>query len=138
MKKSEIISYWTGSSDKDYEAMIHLLEKGHYTWSLFIGHLVIEKLLKAIYCQKNEDNPPFIHDLYRLAVKCHIDLDDQQKDNLDTISTFNIQARYDDYKMEFYNKCTKAFTWKWIDTIKEVRAWLKENHLKQSWSISAS
>jgi HEPN domain-containing protein len=132
MKKSEMISYWTTSSDKDYQAMIHLFEKGHYTWSLFIGHLVIEKLLKAIYSQKHTGNPPFIHDLYRLAEECHLELDEQQKDNLDTISTFNIQARYDDYKMEFYNKCTKVFSQKWIDNIKELRAWLKENHLRRS------
>jgi len=26
-----------------------LLEKGHYTWCLFVGHLILEKLLKAIY-----------------------------------------------------------------------------------------
>ncbi|MFC1825314.1 HEPN domain-containing protein [Thermodesulfobacteriota bacterium] len=132
MKKSEMISYWTKSSDKDYQAMIHLFEKGHYTWSLFIGHLVIEKLLKAIYSQKYAENPPFIHDLYRLSEKCHLELDDEQKDNLDTISTFNIQARYDDYKMEFHNKCTKVFSQKWIDTIKELRAWFKEHHLRQS------
>ena len=28
-----------------------LFEKSHYTWALFIGHLVIEKLLKALYMQ---------------------------------------------------------------------------------------
>jgi HEPN domain-containing protein len=111
--------------------MVHLFEKGHYTWALFIGHLVIEKLLKAVYCQKNADKPPLIHDLFRLAEKCHIELEEQQKDNLDTISTFNIQARYDDYKMEFQNKCTPVFTRKWIDTIKEIRLWLKKYHLSQ-------
>jgi len=132
MEKSEIISYWIQSSDTDYQAMVHLFEKGHYTWSLFVGHLVIEKLLKAVYAKKIADNPPFIHDLYRLAEKCHIELDELQKDNLDTISTFNIQARYDDYKMEFYNKCTKYFTQKWIDSIRELRQWLKKHHLNLS------
>ncbi len=71
-------------------------------------------------------------DLYRLAEKCHIHLDEQQKDDLDTISAFNIQARYDDYKMEFYNKCTKDFTQKWIDIIRELRQWLKKHHLNLS------
>jgi hypothetical protein len=47
--------------------MIHLYEKKHYTWSLFIGHLVIEKLLKALYTQKFSNNPPYTHDLYRLS-----------------------------------------------------------------------
>jgi len=30
-----------------------LFEKGHYTWALFVGHLVLEKLLKAyLLCRK--------------------------------------------------------------------------------------
>jgi HEPN domain-containing protein len=44
MNKEELITYWINSSDRDFQAMIHLLEKGDYTWALFIGHLVIEKL----------------------------------------------------------------------------------------------
>jgi len=132
MEKSEILSYWITSADKDYQAMHHLFEKGHYTWSLFVGHLVIEKLLKAVFTQKFAANPPYIHDLYRLAEKCHIELDEQQKDDLDTISTFNIQARYDDYKMEFHNKCTKEFTQQWIDFIREFRKWLITHHLNLS------
>lgn len=48
MKKEDILDYWIASSDHDFNAMVHLFEKGDYTWSLFIGHLVIEKLLKAM------------------------------------------------------------------------------------------
>lgn len=127
----EMIAYWIKSSDNDFQAMNHLFEKGHYTWALFIGHLVVEKLLKALYTQKIKTNPPFIHDLYRLSEKCKIDLSEDQKDCLDTITTFNIQARYDDYKMEFYKKCTKQFTKEWFDSITELRTWIKEHHLSK-------
>jgi len=34
--------------------MQSLLENRHYTWALFVGHLVLEKLLKALYV-KNAD-----------------------------------------------------------------------------------
>ncbi len=132
MKQNEKFSYWIESSDRDYQAMMDLLVKRHYTWALFIGHLVIEKLLKALYVQSFSNDPPFTHDLYRLAEKCRLELTEDQKDDLDTISTFNIQARYDDYKMEFYNKCTKQFTKRWIDSITEWRSWLKEHHLSLS------
>jgi len=128
---NELIAYWIKSSNNDFQAMSHLFDKGHYTWALFVGHLVVEKLLKALYMQTFETNPPFIHDLYRLAEKCSIDLDEDQKDSLDTITTFNIQARYDDFKMEFYKKCTRKFTKEWIDSITELRKWIKENHLNK-------
>ena len=45
---------------------------------------------------------------------------------LDAISLFNINARYDDYKREFYNQCTKDFAKLWIERIKEIRKWIKE------------
>ncbi len=110
--------------------MTHLFEKGDYTWSLFIGHLVLEKLLKAWYVKNNAKNPIFIHDLVRLAEKGNLILDDDQKDILDTISTFNIRGRYDDYKREFYRKCTTKFTEKWVLSIKEFRKWIKAKLLK--------
>jgi|SRR6056297_1397075 len=131
MDTKELIEYWIKSSEKDYQAMIHLFEKGDYTWSLFIGHLVLEKLLKALFVYKNSNFPPFIHDLYRLAEKCNLPLDETQKDLLDTVTTFNIRVRYDDYKMEFFNKCTMDFTEKWINSIKDFRVWLKGNYLNQ-------
>lgn len=44
---AKIIQHWNQSSDNDFETMIHLYESGDYTWALFIGHIVLEKLLKA-------------------------------------------------------------------------------------------
>ncbi|MBC8548820.1 MAG: HEPN domain-containing protein [Candidatus Brocadiales bacterium] len=126
MDKEELVKYWISSSDRDFKAMIHLLEKDDYTWSLFIGHLVLEKLMKACYVYCVSNNPPFIHDLVRLADKAHIELDEKQKDILDNISTFNLRARYDDYKMEFHKKCSKEFTKKWVLNIREFREWLKK------------
>jgi len=93
MKKEELFKYWIDSSNKDFQAMIHLLEKGDFTWSLFIGHIVIEKLLKAWYVQNISNTPPFIHDLVRLAEKGNLPLDEDQKDIFDTISAFNLRAR---------------------------------------------
>ena len=53
-----------------------------------------------------------------------------QNDFLATATTFNIRARYDDYKLAFYKTCTKKFAGKWIHEIKEFRKWIKEKHLK--------
>ena len=86
--------------------------------------------MKACYVDRVSNNPPFIHDLVRLADKAHIELDEKQKDIFDTISTFNLRARYDDYKMEFHKKCSKEFTQKWVFSIKEYREWLKKKLVK--------
>lgn len=130
MKKEELLAYWIESADRDFETMEHLFEKKDYNWALFIGHLVIEKLLKAYYVKNNEDHPPLIHNLLRLAEKTGLELNEDQKDMLVTVTTFNIRARYDDYKSEFYKTCTKEFTEEWSNKIKDFRKWIKNQHLK--------
>ena len=130
MEKADLIKYWTDSSDRDFKTMLHLFEKKDYHWSLFIGHLVVEKLLKAYYIKKVDNNPPFIHNLPRLAEKSDLDLTEEQKDFLAAVTTFNIRARYDDYKLAFYKTCTKKFAEKWIDKIKGFRKWIKAQLLK--------
>ena len=54
-----------------------------------------------------------------------LDLTEEQEDLLDIITKFNMNARYDDYKKEFYAKCTVDYTLKQIKNIEEVRIWLK-------------
>lgn len=52
MTKKEIIKYWTDSAENDLRAMEHLFESGDFAWSLFIKHLVVEKLIKAYYVKR--------------------------------------------------------------------------------------
>ena len=99
----KIVTYWIGSSDKDFDTMNNLFKSKDYHWSLFVGHLVIEKLLKAYFVKNQNEYPPFIHDLRRLAEAANLTLNEEQKLFFDTVTRFNISARYDDYKLNFYN-----------------------------------
>lgn len=128
MNSIELMDYWIKSSDRDYESMKKNFEVEQYTWALFIGHLTIEKLLKAVYAKINRDNPypPKIHNLNILAEKCGIKLDERKAKILMLCNSFNISARYEDYKNEFYEKCTKEYTTEQIENIEEVRSWLKK------------
>jgi HEPN domain-containing protein len=123
-EKQKIIDYWMVSSDDDYDTMIAMLNTKRYSWSLFLGHLVIEKLLKAYFVKINEDYPPFVHNLLRLAMDSNIKVTDDLKYKLTTISAFNINARYDDYKKSFQKRCSPEFTFEWVDNIKELRLWI--------------
>ena len=128
MDNITLMEYWINSSDRDYESMKKNFEIKQYTWALFIGHLMIEKLLKGIYAKNNIDNPYTIksHNLLALAQKCNIELTDEQVQKLKIITQFNISARYEDYKNEFYNLCTEEYTKEQIINIEEARTWLKE------------
>lgn len=47
-------------------------------------------------------------------------------ENIIIVNTFNISARYDDYKKSFANKCTNEYTAEQVKNIEEVQKWLKE------------
>ncbi|MGQ1946624.1 HEPN domain-containing protein [Geofilum sp. OHC36d9] len=121
----KLIKYWIDGSDDDFETMIAMFDSKRFSWSLFIGHLMIEKLLKAYYVKVKSDYPPFIHNLLRLAEKADLKLTNDKKEQLVTITAFNINARYDDYKMSFKNQCTPEFTSEWIIKLKDLRPWIK-------------
>ena len=126
MNRQEIIQFWVRSSDRDFKTMNHLFKQKDYAWSLFLGHLVLEKLMKACYIKSNDTNVPQIHDLLRIADKAKIQLSTDQRDFLDIVSQFNIRVRYDDYKSRFHKTCNKVYTGKYIHEIKKFRQWLKE------------
>ena len=51
---------------------------------------------------------------------------DEYADWLDEITSFNLNARYDDYKKEFYKLCNQDYTKNWIEKIKNIHKWIKE------------
>lgn len=124
MEQDDVVNYWVETANSDFRTMLNMYESKDYHWSLFMGHLVIEKLLKAIYVKKHGEHPPKTHDLLRLAKEAEVQTTEEQMDVLDLATTFNINARYPDYKRSFYKKCTQEFTAANIEKIKELRTWL--------------
>lgn len=123
---NKIVEHWIQSSDADFETALKLQEANSFSWALFIGHISLEKILKAYYTKVNKQHAPFTHNLYRLAELSNLEISETFADMLDQITTFNINARYDDYKRNFYIICTKEYTDEWLNNINTLRKWIKE------------
>ena len=126
MEKEDIVRYWVESSDSDFQVMESLFSNGHYTWALFVGHLVVEKLLKAYYVKKVDPDCPRIHNLAEIAHRASLELTLEQKTILDELTTFNLRARYPDYKNRFYKKADRQYTESHLMNIREMRKWILE------------
>lgn len=128
MNSIDLMEYWFKSADEDYDTMLYMKAGKKNTWCLFMGHLVIEKLLKGLYAKNNPDDPiaPKIHNLILLSQKANLEVPTEIREKIQTINTFNISARYDDYKRNFDEKCTDDYTSEQVKNIEEVRKWLKE------------
>jgi HEPN domain-containing protein len=128
--KEEARAYWIESSDQDFKTLNDLFRTKNYSWALFLGHLVVEKLLKACYVSSKNEHAPMIHNLLKLAERAGMEISPNKKEILDTITSFNLSVRYDTYKQEFYRRCTRSFTEEWMAKIKSLRKWIKEKQLQ--------
>lgn len=122
------IKYWIDSAENDILASESMYKSKRYDWCLFIGHLVLEKTIKAIFVKNNNNEiPPKIHDLIKLSEKAKLRLTEDKEKIYDQINGFNIEARYPEYKKEFYKRCTVEFTTNYFEIIKNEFKWLKTN-----------
>jgi HEPN domain-containing protein len=129
MKQKGQRDYWMKSAEDDISVMEHLLASGDYLWSLFIGHLILEKMLKALVVHATCRSAPFIHNLPRLAQDAGLSLTPAQENLLIEMMRFHIEARYPAYKEQIRKIATKKFTSHKVKQIKEITQWLK-NQIK--------
>jgi len=120
----EQIGYWLDSAKHDLDTAQDLFDKGRYDWCLFIGHLVLEKTLKGFFIKSTGDTAPFTHSLPYLAERAGLQLSNKQVELLEKVTDFNLEARYPDAKLSFYNLCTKDFTEPYFKDIREFREWM--------------
>ncbi|HLC94523.1 MAG TPA: HEPN domain-containing protein [Patescibacteria group bacterium] len=126
MTQKQVLNNLLFTSGKDIKAARDLLRLKHYDWSLFLWHLAVEKILKAKIVSLGK-SIFYTHDLVRLAKRAEIKLDKILTAQLDEITTFNIEARYDDYKLSFYKKVTKNYAEKWAKICDKIYILIKTN-----------
>lgn len=128
MTKEEKVAYWLDIAAYDLDTAEGLYTTKHWLYVAFMCHQVIEKTLKAFWSAKRDDTPPLIHNHKRLAEECGLyeQMSEEQKDFLNSISTFNIQARYPEYKNQLTQILTQQVCRELIDTTNELQLWIKQ------------
>ncbi len=120
------IGYWIESAEYDLEVVDAMYEKGKYPYALFMGHLSLEKLLKALVVKNTRQHAPYTHSLPLLASKTNIKMPERTLKKLARFMEFYIEARYPEEQKKFYRKCTREFAKHKLQEIKEVYKWLIE------------
>lgn len=128
MTKDEHLKYWLNSAEKSFQVAQDNFKLKHYNWCLFFCHLTLERILKGLAVKRANKSPLPIHNLVRLAKQARLALSPDQTSDFEEISSFNIEARYDDLKLSFYKKATKVYTEKWLNKCQEYFQWLKNQY----------
>ena len=124
-----MIYYWVEGAKDDLKTAKTLYASKRYHHCLFFCHLFVEKIIKALVVKKTKQQAPYGHNLTRLAELSGIKFSEGQLDLLAEITSFNIEARYNDYKRQFFKKATKEYTKKYFGSAKDIYLWLKRKLL---------
>ena len=125
MEKEEIVKHWLRGSKKNIETADDFFGVCHYDWCLFLCQLSLEKALKARIV-KSGNEIPFSHDLVKLAEIAGFGIGPDEEKELNEITSYNLDTRYDDYKESFYKKATKEYAKEWLNMCKSYRKRLIE------------
>lgn len=133
MKQNEdhkLIKYWKDLSDYDITTAKFMFETKRYPYCLFMCHLSVEKILKAILVKRTKEQAPYSHNLVDLAQRTKIEFSDNDKNLLADLTEFNLEARYPEWQKQFYKKSTRSYTLEYLNQSVKLQKWLK-NYLKK-------
>lgn len=122
------VAYWLDIADYDLDTAEAMYQTGRRLYVAFMCHQVIEKTLKAYWCATQPEDPPYTHSHKRLADGCGLyeQMSSGQQDFLNTITNYNIEARYPEDKEELSRSLTDEFCRQMIDETKQLQQWIKE------------
>ena len=125
------ITNWIKSSNYDIKTADHMLKTGRYIYVLFMSHLSVEKLLKALYEADLRKIPPKTHNLIYLSKTINLKIPENHLQTLESLNDLSIVTRYPEdidsliksfrkERVEEYLKKTKAFL-KWLKNDKRLK-----------------
>lgn len=117
----KLVTYWLTTAQHDYKTMESLFKSRRYSDCLFYGHIVLEKLLKALVVKATKQSAPYTHDLLVLSRQIEdIAWTEDEVRLLDDVNRFNIRTRYPDFKLKFYKLCKASYTKPYYIKIKDL------------------
>lgn len=122
------VAYWMDIADYDLDTAEAMYQTGRWLYVAFMCHQVIEKILKAYWCATQPDDPPYTHNHKRLASGCGLygSMSEKQKDFIETVTNYNIEARYPEDREALSRTLTKQACRELIEETKRMQIWIKE------------
>ena len=127
MSREDKVQYWLDIANYDIDTAETLQRGGRWLYVAFMCHQVIEKTLKAYWCATQPADPPYTHSHQRLATGSGLydEMSDDQREFIETITNYNIEARYPEDKEELTRTLTPQACRQIIDETKQLQQWIK-------------
>ena len=134
MANKERADKWLDIVDEDLSVAELLFNNGHWLYTGFMCHQVIEKMLKAYWCVCRDDDPPYLHDHRKIAQGCglYTKMSEEQKNFLALIRDMHIEARYQEHKDAVARSLSRESIAEILEKTKQLYAWILEKLKEKS------
>lgn len=119
---------WVEDAEYDLGAAKAMLDSGRLFFVVFMCHLTLEKLLKALIVENDGVEPPRVHNLVGLAVRGKTVIPDQHRLLIDELDSMSVVTRYPDGRRSLAGTLTPERARHIYDRTLEFTTWLRQAH----------
>ena len=120
------------SAAYDVETAEHMLKTGRYIYVVFMCHLSLEKMLKAVAAEVNDMVPPRTHNLLYLMKLAGIDFSEDHFEFIAKINNASIVTRYPEDFRALTDSFPEEVVSVYLNKTREIIEWLRQHEkLKQ-------
>lgn len=140
MAQEEAFKKWLEIADRDLDAAEWLQQGGRWLYVAFECHQALEKYIKAFWCGTRNDDPPYLHDHWRLLEGCGLTekIDDGQRRFIEYMKPMYIAARYPEHKQRIAATLNEENCKNIVEQTKQFREWLHQEYLAETKLFSLS
>ena len=116
---------WFLQAVYDLETTEYMFKGGRYFYSVFMGHLAIEKALKGLYQKRLQETPPKAHNLVYLLNKIDLKPPEFQAKFLIKLNEASVPTRYPETLELLKRDYSQAIAEDILFKSKEILEWIK-------------
>ncbi len=115
------------SSEYDLTTAGHMYKTGRYVYVVFMCHMSMEKMLKAIVAETTDKVPPKTHNLLYLIKLADINLQQDLFDFVAKINNASVVTRYPEDFNNLIESYPEKIVKEYLEHTDRVLQWLKQN-----------
>jgi len=118
------------SSEYDLQTAASMFESGRYIYVVFMCHISIEKMLKAIVAEATQNIPPKTHNLIYLIKLGEVNLPPDLFDFVAKLNNASLITRYPEDFRKLLEVFPQDIAKEYLMTTQRVIEWLKSHRLQ--------
>ncbi|NCO61197.1 HEPN domain-containing protein [bacterium] len=118
---------WIKSSNYDFNTAVFLLKSKRYIYVVFMCHLSLEKVLKAILSEAFSELPPRTRNLNRLLELGGITLPENMQAFVNAINLQSVPTRYPEDFTRLSKEIDGKTAAEYVRQTRRIIRWLKKN-----------